>query len=1394
MRLARGPAAELLVEVTDGMGRVDAIAYNEGNAGTPAYQSAMALGQDCATHTQCLRRIHPVVSSHEVREVRPTGLALRKRWEYHYQDARNGWRGLGWLGFKRVEMTEYDGTVFAGRTTTTFDNATYDATARVFPFAGLVVKTEAESPVASSPPLMQARCHGFSERGGQWKTRSSDAGLVFPYQDLFVAADSERCFTGGNFITRGYVSANEGPDAYGNIDYHGEVWYNVSANQTVQVASRTTRKDFELTPERIAKWQPNLVSRISIQDRRGSSGRMKTWSMGYNGAGLVTSVIQEPDDPAFRLTMGIARKPSGCIIALSAFGDDGQVRSEERTCDSRDMFPLYVYDVHGHRSEFRFDQRFGSPTAAVEPNGIATQWSYDGFGRISERKGPAHDERFSYVPASLYDFTNLNGQITVVATELDGSEQRTTFDAWGRKVRAISSGLAGKQVSQEFFYGNNGRLNRANKPHPGAATLAEPATLFEYDERARLMRVTYPDSSTEEMSYATAGTVEPDFRFLLRSGEAARITSVKDRRGGVAITVEDALGAPITTMDRLGGVLQYFYTASNLLEDVTHPSLGVLKHSTYDRLGRVLAIDEGELGARSFTYTSFGDIRTATDAENRTREFQYDSLGRMHRIVDDAGETRWFYDSEEENEKDRLVRTTSSTGHSEQYLYEPPSSSENRGLLTGVVYADGSGPAGRVDWGVNGIGQVADITYTGSDAEPIRVAYEYDIQGIPVAVRNAGTPATEYWRLLDSIDGIHPTSERTGDGATTTKEYWPLTDRLRSIRTMKDGVSLQDLQYTYDAAGNVLTRIDGVIPTSEGRQESFKYDAADRMYERRVTASGQPDQIESFEYDSIGTPQSVPGVGSFSFNGGGQRLPSSAGALTFSYLQNGNLLSRSGPGVPGGSQSFAYTPFDLPRTITKASGGTTTFDYDAWQQRVRSYDSTGEVRYVSGAMEERRPTGAPVQRVCRVAGPFGAVAEIRRVQGGSTTEAILHTDLIGTPASVSVIGGQAATKRYAPFGETPQGVPSNDVTTGFTGHEEDRKFGLINMRGRIYDPLTHRFLSADPYISALNSQSWSRFSYARNNPLRWVDPTGFQELAPPPSEPPGWVQIIGSDGSNVVNLDNVHIGPNPVGGSSSGATPDHAGIAIDLDPGAQSLGNSEAASYGADQVTITLSPSAIVQQSDVGGKGQSAQQGFQVLGVCSSATCEFGDKVNLALLGYSPGTGITWLAPPRGPTPDMMPGVKEVKILASPKASMGHKIGAALSLGLLALPILAEIKVGAAVAEAAPRAYSVAFETTLSEGSLVASRGAHFAEANQALYSAMQASPELSANLRELGIEMAQGARGAFPRTPPAGWTWHHELEPGLMRLVPREQHTIGSGWWNVLHPEGQGGYAIWGR
>ena len=85
---------------------------------------------------------------------------------------------------------------------------------------------------------------------------------------------------------------------------------------------------------------------------------------------------------------------------------------------------------------------------------------------------------------------------------------------------------------------------------------------------------------------------------------------------------------------------------------------------------------------------------------------------------------------------------------------------------------------------------------------------------------------------------------------------------------------------------------------------------------------------------------------------------------------------------------------------------------------------------------------------------------------------------------------------YANRSYTLSGEPALFADRGFTGHEFLSDFNLYNMNGRLYDPVLGRFLSPDPYIADPSfTQSYNRYSYVLNNPLKYNDPTG---------ELPGW--------------------------------------------------------------------------------------------------------------------------------------------------------------------------------------------------------------------------------------------------------------------------------------------------
>lgn len=92
---------------------------------------------------------------------------------------------------------------------------------------------------------------------------------------------------------------------------------------------------------------------------------------------------------------------------------------------------------------------------------------------------------------------------------------------------------------------------------------------------------------------------------------------------------------------------------------------------------------------------------------------------------------------------------------------------------------------------------------------------------------------------------------------------------------------------------------------------------------------------------------------------------------------------------------------------------------------------------------------------------------------------------------VNVNGDDVFTASYDPWGKQTVTIDSLHFHRGFTGHEMLNRYDLINMNGRLYDPYLARFLSPDNYVQMPDfSQSFNRYSYCLNNPLKYTDPSG----------------------------------------------------------------------------------------------------------------------------------------------------------------------------------------------------------------------------------------------------------------------------------------------------------------
>jgi RHS repeat-associated protein len=133
---------------------------------------------------------------------------------------------------------------------------------------------------------------------------------------------------------------------------------------------------------------------------------------------------------------------------------------------------------------------------------------------------------------------------------------------------------------------------------------------------------------------------------------------------------------------------------------------------------------------------------------------------------------------------------------------------------------------------------------------------------------------------------------------------------------------------------------------------------------------------------------------------------------------------------------------------------------------------------------------------------------VATVEGGSTT--YVHTDhLGGTTLTTDNTGAVTQTLDYFPYGETRIETGLNDEDAQYTGYKKDSTTGLNYASARYYNPSRGAFISQDPvalalgYSGKLNSihnvsqagflrdpQLLNSYGYARNNPLKYNDPSG----------------------------------------------------------------------------------------------------------------------------------------------------------------------------------------------------------------------------------------------------------------------------------------------------------------
>ena len=711
----------------------------------------------------------------------------------------------------------------------------------------------------------------------------------------------------------------------------------------------------------------------------------------------------------------------------------------------------YAYDTNGRlkkvtnplglANEFSYNTE-GRMSSEKDHRGKSTAHTYDPFGRETSVTFP---DNTTATVSYGWSEEGTNALYAITRSVTGKPTTKSVYDALNREVRTAETRFNGSFLKTDKIYDSYGRVQKVSRPFAGSSATAW--NIYSYDTYDRLTAISEPSGRKTTHGY---------------SGNS--ITTVED---GISVKrTYDALGNLISVVDP-AGTITYNLRPDGQPSSIVAPG-NVTTSFGYDGFGRRTSLGDPSSGTTTYAYDASGNLLKETNANNKVINYTYDTYNRLKTATLPEFTTTYTY-----NGYDELTKVSSSVGTSIDYVYDA------LGRLSSQTETAVDNKYLRKDYTYNG-GNVSSIKYTSQSGVLTTENYNYANGHL---VETKLNNQTSIFKLTKENDMGLPTEVRSGALSRTYgyDSYGFPTSR----KIQKTGVTtfLQNMEYVFDPVKRNLTYRKDINVSQE---EKFSYDNLNRLTSYKGLMA---------TYDAKGNILTKGDVsGTFAYNTSGKPY-----AISSSSVANGIISSAT--------QVISYTSFKRPNAITQ-DGNVASFTYNGNQQRVKMQVAKGGsrllTRYYLGDCYEIDETPSGNKEKLYLAGEnyYDASAVLVKDHTNSWKLYYIGRDYLG---SITDIITEAGTK-YASYNFDAWGrqrnssshvyIPSGQevelfLGRGYSGHEHLKEFGLVNMNARLYDPALGRFLAPDPFVQMPDlSQNFNRYSYAMNNPLRYVDEDG----------------------------------------------------------------------------------------------------------------------------------------------------------------------------------------------------------------------------------------------------------------------------------------------------------------